>query len=167
MKAEKNIVVTVTYVLKEDNKDGRFIEEADKSYPFSFIFGTEGVLPDFEKNLVGKEVGHKFSFGIPVDKAYGEILPDWAEVEVPKEAFGFQDAEEEEAMLKEGHVLPMLMEDGTQLQGRIYEVKKKSVMMDFNHDLAGLDLYFEGEIIDLREATAEELDYNPDEEAEQ
>ena len=51
-------------------------------------------------------------------------------------------------------------QDGNPIEGRVLEIKDDTVMMDFNHPLAGQDIHFSGKIIDVRETTPEELEHN-------
>jgi FKBP-type peptidyl-prolyl cis-trans isomerase SlyD len=61
-------------------------------------------------------------------------------------------------MLVEGAAIPMRNSQGEQLNGIVVEVKDDKVVMDFNHPLAGDDLYFSGTVVNVREATPEELE---------
>ena len=71
---EKNRVVSLAYRLRRDNAEGEMIETVDSSQPFVFLFGAGGLLPEFESNLSGKDVGDSVDFGIEAANAYG--LPD-------------------------------------------------------------------------------------------
>ncbi len=51
-------------------------------------------------------------------------------------------------------------QDGNPVDGRVLEIKDATVIMDFNHPLAGQDIHFSGKILDVRDATAEELEHN-------
>ncbi|MEH0157166.1 FKBP-type peptidyl-prolyl cis-trans isomerase [Limibacter armeniacum] len=156
MKAEKDKVVVITYDLTEGNADGEMIQLVDSNEPFEFLFGHHNVLPQFEEELGGKEVGYKFSFGIKADDAYGEREAG-AVVELEKAVFNIEGEAMQEDLLQAGNVLPMVGPEGMPMDGVILEVKDTTVVMDFNHPLAGIDLHFEGEIIDIREATSEEI----------
>jgi len=159
MTIEKNKVVTVNYHLtgKLQDEPEELIEKTSTEEPFVFLYGAGGMLEDFEKNLSGKKAGDAFDFHIKADKAYGEHNGDYV-AEIPKQAFhveGKFDAER----VKEGEELPMLDSEGNQMQGMVVEVSDEHVVMDFNHPLAGYDLHFVGNIIEVRDATAEELDH--------
>jgi FKBP-type peptidyl-prolyl cis-trans isomerase SlyD len=60
-------------------------------------------------------------------------------------------------MFQVGAMIPMSDSEGNHMQGKIVEVDEENVKMDFNHPLAGTDLHFQGEILDIREATEDEL----------
>lgn len=164
MKAEKDHVVRVHYTLREGNAQGQLIEQTDKDDPFEFLVGHSVVLPRFEEAILGKTVGERFSVHIAAEDAYGPIIEEAKAMRVEKSAFGLSDPEEEEAMLQEGHILPMRDQEGNVWQGRIIEVHADYVIMDLNDELAGIDLYYEGEIADIRPATEEELSFGEEEE---
>ncbi len=156
MKIGKDKVVVMTYRLTAGSQDGDLIQETDVNHPFAFIFGLGSVLPDFEKHLEGKERGNGFGFGIPSERAYGAFIEE-AIVDVPQAAFAGAPAEQLAEFLKVGNTLPMKDENGELVEGLILEITDKYVKMDFNHPLAGVDLYFEGEVLEVRNATEEEL----------
>ncbi|GAA4820663.1 FKBP-type peptidyl-prolyl cis-trans isomerase [Algivirga pacifica] len=162
MKIEDNKVVSVLYTLYEDNEDGKLLEKTEESEPFMFIFGTGGVLPKFEQQLSGKQEGDSFAFFLKAKDAYGEVNPEMSNIEVDKSIFGLSDPEEMEAMFQVGHILPMIDQDGFRWDSRVVKVKKKTLIMDLNHEYAGLDLYFKGKVVGIREATDEELNYGED-----
>ncbi|ABG60666.1 FKBP-type peptidyl-prolyl cis-trans isomerase [Cytophaga hutchinsonii] len=153
----ENKVVRLTYELSEDSKKDEVIEKVDADQPATFLFGVGGLLPEFEENLFGLKQGDSFKFSIASENAYGPLDPN-ALVDIPKEAFTI-DGKLQEDMLQVGSILPMRDNEDNFLQGRIVELKDDAVIMDFNHPLAGKDLYFKGTIIDVREATAEEISH--------
>jgi FKBP-type peptidyl-prolyl cis-trans isomerase SlyD len=159
MTAENNKVVSVNYHLTGTINGGaeELIEQTSSDKPFVFLFGTGGILEDFEKNLGGKKTGDPFDFHIKAEKAYGTHNPDYV-AEIPKEAF-FVDGKFDSERVKPGAELPMLDSEGHQMHGLVVEVGDTNVTMDFNHPLAGYDLHFTGEIIEVRDATAEEMDH--------
>jgi FKBP-type peptidyl-prolyl cis-trans isomerase SlyD len=153
----ENKVVRLTYELSENSNKADVIEKVDVEQPFTFLFGVGGLLPEFEENLLGLKEGDSFDFSILTDNAYGPIDPN-AVVEIPKEAFSI-DGKLQEDILEIGGILPMRDNEGNFLQGKIVDLKDEIVLMDFNHPLAGKDLHFKGVIVDVREATAEELSH--------
>lgn len=62
-------------------------------------------------------------------------------------------------MLTVGNFVPMQDNEGNPLEGKIVEVNSEHVKMDFNHPLAGKTLHFTGKIVDLRDATEDELNH--------
>jgi FKBP-type peptidyl-prolyl cis-trans isomerase SlyD len=111
----------------------------------------------FEKELSGKKVGDKFDFHINAAEGYGEYNEEYV-AEIPKEAF-LVEGKFDDSQIKVGAEVPMMDAEGNQMYGLVLEVAEKHVAMDFNHPLAGHDLHFIGEVLEVREATAEELDH--------
>lgn len=154
MKIDVNKVVTLTYELKVENE---IVETIDPSKPFTFIYGTGNLLPKFEENIAGLVVGDEFMFDLKCDDAYGQASEDNV-VELPKNIFEVE-GEIDDNIVKEGSVVPMLDAEGRKHYGVIMEVQEGIVVMDFNHPMAGDDLSYTGKIIDIREATAEEMSH--------
>ncbi len=159
MTIENNKVVSVNYHLtgKIDAEPEELIEQTSIEKPFVFIFGTGGVLEDFEKNLIGKKAGDAFDFHIKTDKAYGAHNEEYV-AEIPKEAFHV-DGKFDDERVKVGEELPMLDSEGHQMHGLVEDITDEHVIMDFNHPLAGYDLHFSGSVLEVRDASAEELDH--------
>lgn len=155
MQIEKHKVVTLHYRLQEDNQEGELIETTFGSEPLVFLYGVGQMIPEFERQLSGKSAGEEFSFGIVADEAYGEADPE-AYVELPLSVFMI-DGELAEDMLEIGRRIPMSDEDGNQLVGTVLAVKEDAVLMDFNHPMAGQDLFFTGVIEEVRPATETEI----------
>ena len=156
MVIESNKVVTITYKLQESNKEGEIVQEVLEKEPFVFLFGTEQVLPGFESNLEGKTTGVDFSFEIKSDDSYGPIDEE-AIVTLPINIFMVEGKLAE--MVKIGEFLPMNDQEGHEMQGLVLEIGEETIKMDFNHPMAGLDLFFTGKVLDVREANPEELDH--------
>lgn len=157
MKVGKNKVIGMTYILSKDNVSGELVQEVSKDKPFVVLFGAGALLPKFEENLDGLSIGDTFSFTLTSDEGYGEKTPE-AIVDLDKKIFEF-DGKIDEDFLKVGANIPMQNEQGHPLTGLVLEVNEDTVKMDFNHPLAGQTLYFTGEVVEVREATAEELEH--------
>jgi len=153
----KNKVVSLTYELREDNVSGDIIEVVNADQPFVFLFGAGGLLPEFESNLEGKIVGSRFEFQILSANAYGEF-DDTAMEYVPKETFMI-DGQVAEDLLQTDKVINLRDQNGQLVRARVAEVGEAEVLLDFNHPLAGVNLFFSGEILDVREASKEELEH--------
>ena len=153
MKIGKESFVSITSKLTVDNE---VIENVTAERPLEFIFGAGLLLPAFEENLEGKEVGDKFSFTLTPENGYGVIHPE-AIVDLPRSIF-MVDGEIEEGLLTIGNQLPMADNQGNHMIGTIRNVVEDTVTMDFNHPLAGKTLNFEGEVQNVREVTAEDID---------
>ncbi|MDX5421649.1 MAG: peptidylprolyl isomerase [Hymenobacteraceae bacterium] len=159
MKVEKTKVVTLTYELRINDEQGEqsLIETANEEHPMVFIHGMSGLPEQFEDQLEGLNVGDTFDFKLQAEEGYGEYNPN-ALVDLPMDVFKIEGSVPEN-MLEEGNFIPMADSEGNQLQGRVVEVKEDTVKMDFNHPLAGKELYFKGKVEKVREATDEELDH--------
>ncbi len=155
MKITKNKVATLSYTLNVDGFEGRVIESIGKEEAVEFIFGTGIMLAAFENALEGMEKGAAFRFQIPAEKAYGRFNPN-AVVELPKDIF-LRDGVLNDEILFIGNEIPMMDRSGKRMNGIVKEVTETKVLMDFNHPMAGKDLYFTGLVSDVREATSEEL----------
>lgn len=154
---ENNKVVSLNYRLTDHNT-GEQIEETTEANPMVFLFGVGGVIPEFEENISGKKVGDTFEFVIIADNAYGQYS-DGQLAEIPKDVFFDEEGNFDEEYFIVGAVIPMSNSEGHQLRGKIVEINEETIRMDFNHPLAGTDLHFTGEIIDVREATEDELSH--------
>lgn len=135
--------VSFDYTLTDD--DGKVIDSSKGKQPMSYTHGKGEIIPGLEKELAGMPVGAEKKVTIKPEDAYGPINPQ-AFQEVPKEKLPPE-------ALKVGTVL---MAQGPQGQGmpvRVHEIKDKTVIMDFNHPLAGKTLSFDVKITDIRPTT--------------
>ena len=156
MKVENNKMVSLIYDLREGNAEGRLIEALDEKNPLSFIYGTDRLLPDFESNISLLSDGDQFSFEIKSEMAYGEKRDDMI-IDVPKSVFETEGVLNEE-ICQVGNEVPMMDHEGNPLNGIINEITDSSVRMDFNHPMAGIDLFFTGKVVAVRDATEDELE---------
>ena len=157
MTITKDKIVTLVYQLRVDDKNGNIIETVEKEKPFVFLCGADLMLPKFEENLSGMKAGDNFEFILKCEDAYG-LASEEAVMDLPKNIFDV-DGKTEDDLLTEGNVIPMKNDDGQKFNGVIVEVKDETVIMDFNHPLSGDDLHFTGNIIEVREATKEEIEH--------
>jgi FKBP-type peptidyl-prolyl cis-trans isomerase SlyD len=155
MKIGKNKMVSLTYDLHYDDAEGELIEQATTEKPLSFVYGAGLMLPKFEEHLEGYEVGNPFEISLQDVDAYGE-LDENAIVDLPKHIF-FIEGEFDEEIVSVGNTVPMMSTGGQRLNGLVLEITDDIVKMDFNHPLAGENLFFKGQITEVREATDEEI----------
>lgn len=148
MKIESGKTVHVHYTLHVESPTGEVVEETFGGEPMIFTYGEDQMLPKFEEALLGLSAGDKFKISIPCAEAYGQEEEDFY-MEFPKSEFIDESGEFDEDLFAEGEVVPMQTPDGHTVQGVISEVKLNSVIIDFNHPLAGEDLFFEGEIVEV------------------
>lgn len=157
MKIELNKVVSLTYTLTKDSHEGETVEVANKEKPLRFIFGQGAMLESFENNLKDLSQGDTFKFKLTASEAYGEYMQENV---FAYEKKNFEvDGKIDENIFKVGNVIPFQDKEGHQFNGTINEIKEDSVILDFNHPMAGQDLYFSGEILEIRDATESELDH--------
>ena len=154
MKIEKHTVASVTYALAVD---GEPIEKADEANPLTFLVGVGMMIPGFENQLLGKKVGDDYSITVSPEEGYGEADPQ-AIVDLSKDVFKV-DGQINEELLQLGNKVPMQDQSGNPLNGVIIDIADTTVKMDFNHEMAGKTLDFEGKILDIRAATAEEIEH--------
>jgi FKBP-type peptidyl-prolyl cis-trans isomerase SlyD len=153
MNIAKNNVVELSFKLFLDDFDGELIQEFTKDEPFKFIFGTGSLLESFEDNIKGMSPGDKFKFKLTAEEAYGEVDEE-AIIDLPHSFFNI-----DEDYIYIGSVLPFKDEEGNEIEGTIIDINDDAVTVDFNHPLAGEDLYIEGEVLSVRKATPDELNH--------
>lgn len=159
MQISKNKVVTVTYDLSANipGNNKQHIETADEKNALSFIFGSGMMIPGFEKGLEGKSKGDDFSFTLESADGYGDNDPA-AIIKLPIDIFKVEGTIDFK-ILKVGNILPLNDNEGNTLNGMVKGYDEETVTMDFNHPLAGQQLHFSGKVIEVREATSEELSH--------
>ena len=155
MKVENNKMVSLIYELRENNSNGRIIEVLDEARPLKFIYGTGRLLPVFESNISTLETGDSFRFTLNSELAYGDKREDMI-INVPVSVFETEGKINED-ICRVGNEVPMSDSEGNPLTGIINEITDTHVRMDFNHPMAGLDLFFSGRIVEVRDATENEL----------
>ena len=153
MTINKDKVVALEYTL---TVNGEVIESVKAEKPLRFIFGAGTLLPKFEENVLEKSVGDAFEFRLEAEEAYGEVNKEMI-VEIPKSAFEV-DGKFDSEMIAVGKVLPMMDGMGNRLNGTVAGLTESGVVMDFTHPLAGQALNFKGKVVEVREATQQELE---------
>lgn len=152
MKIGEKTFVALSYELKVD---GELVEKVTAEAPLQFVYGAGFLLPKFEAQLKGLGKGDSFAFRLASDDAYGPVMQE-AVVELPKEVF-MVDGQIEDGLLEIGNQLPMSDNQGNRLVGVVKAVDGDKVTMDFNHPMAGKDLEFSGTVVEVREATPEDM----------
>jgi len=157
MEISKNKVVELIYILHFDDFNDDIIEEVKTDSPFTFIYETGFMLEAFENNIKGLKKDDAFKFKIACNDAYGEVNEKNI-VDLPKNVFEV-DGKFNKEIIFAGAKVPMKDEQGNEFDGFIIDITKNTVIVDFNHPMAGEDLYFEGRVLNVREATKEELEH--------
>lgn len=156
MKIEKNKVVSLTYRLHENDKNGVICDEATESKPFIFLFGHNNLIEGFERNIDGLEVGNDFSFTLEPKEAYGEYVNEDV-LDLPINVF-MQDGKINTDLLQVDRMISMQDQEGRVFTGMVKAIETESVKIDFNHPMAGKTLFFIGKITDIRDAEEAEIE---------
>ena len=121
---------------------GETFDSSEGRAPLEFEVGSGAVIKGFDEGVTGMKVGEKKTINIPVEEAYGPKNPEMM-VEMPKDRFP------SEMEIEEG--MPLMMSDGSgqNFQVVVTEIKETSVILDANHPLAGEDLIFDIELVEI------------------
>ncbi len=149
MKISDDKVVLIHYTLK--NEKGEQLDSSIGEEPLGYIHGHKSIVPGLEAELDGREKGEKIAAVIPPEKAYGARDESLIE-NVPIDQF------DDASQLKPGTNLQVKSPEGIRIV-TVAEVLENVVRVDFNHPLADQTLHFDVEIVDVRDATAKELEH--------
>jgi FKBP-type peptidyl-prolyl cis-trans isomerase SlyD len=144
-----DMVVSLDFTLFVDGKE---MDSSKETGPIQFIQGYGNIITGLEKELYGMAVGDKKHLKIEAIQAYGEFDRE-AIVDIPRSEFPA------DIPLTLGTEIEIENQEGEHYTAIISEVLEDKVVLDFNHPLAGKDLVFDVKVIDIRAATAEELDH--------
>lgn len=146
-----DLVVSLAYSLRDS--EGDLIDSSGDDSPLEFIQGYGHILAGLEEELYGLAVGDEKDVVIEPDNAYGEYDADANQL-VPLDMFP-QDMD-----LEVGLPLELYDEDADEpVEAYVADIYDDSVLIDFNHPLAGETLHFHVKVLGIREATDEELDH--------
>lgn len=148
MRVANNCVVSIEFKLT--NTAGQMLGSATAAEPLEYLHGAVGILPTLERALTGKSPGDAFDVTIPPDQGFGERQPRLVEV-VPRSRWANPEK------LTVGASVDRVDESGGKQTFRIRALDAETVTVDGNHPLAGETLHFTGKVIDVRQATPEEL----------
>jgi len=154
MIVENEKVVSLTYRLTDHNTNEE-VELVNADRPLTFIFGQGSLLSSFENEVRGLSVGQGFDFILKSADAYGDSDEN-AIMDLPISIFS-PDGHTDDELLKPGNIIPMRDQSGRHFNGKVIAVTTTHVKMDFNHPMAGKDLHFNGQVIDIRDASEDEL----------
>jgi len=150
MALQEKKVVTFNYTLKDEN--GEVLDSTEKGGPFSFVTGNKQVLPRLEDALSSMIIGSKKNIKLAATDAYGEY-DEGAVQKVKRNLFP------EEAELEIGSSYFAHSPEGQHLQFIVTEIENDDITVNFNHPLAGKNLEFDVELMDVRDATPEEISH--------
>ncbi|SDY43062.1 FKBP-type peptidyl-prolyl cis-trans isomerase SlyD [Lysobacter sp. yr284] len=148
MKIEKDRVVRFHYTVAEQG--GEPVESSEDREPLAILIGHNNIIPGLEKAMDGREAGDKFEVDVPAAEAYGERQEGLTQ-RVPKKYF-------KDAKLVPGMQAVLPTNFGPRAV-TIQKVGMSVVDVDLNHPMAGKDLHFAIEIVEVREAAAEEVEH--------
>ncbi len=149
MKIADHHVVTLNYTLT--NNEGDIIDQAlDGS--FVYLHGASNIITGLEKELTGKTVGDQFAVKVSPEEGYGERNDALVE-EVPRDMF---PAEHE---IAPGMMFHAQGPQGQAITVTVLEANEQTVKIDANHALAGVELNFDVEVMEIREAEQVEIDH--------
>ncbi len=144
------MVVTVDYTLTLD--DGQVADTTQDGAPLTFLVGSDQLLPAFEGSLIGLVAGDEMQITLAPADGYGEYDEEAFE-EVPIDQFP-TDHE-----IEPGMAVGVQDSSGEMYQAHIEEINDDMVVLNYNHPLAGETLHFQIKVLDVRPATAEELEH--------
>ena len=152
----KNKVISVNYNLFRDTPEGEIIESTEGNEPLRFLSGMGHMIPEFEANIVNLNQGDEFSFSIMSENAYGTKREE-AIMDIPLNIF------QQEGKLVDGveenKIVPLQDQNGRTIPAKVVSINEETVTVDANHPLADQNLHFTGSVVEIRIATAQELDH--------
>lgn len=148
MKIEKDRAVRFHYTVGEVGQPAT--ESSQGGEPLAILIGHNNIIPGLENAMEGREAGETFSVDVPAAEAYGERREGLTQ-RIPKKHFG-------EQRLQPGMQVVLQTNFGPRAV-TIEKVGMSVVDVDLNHPMAGKDLHFDIEIVEVREASAEEIEH--------
>ena len=150
MKIAKDTVATLDYQLHLG--DGKIVDGSTPDDPLVYLHGHEEIVPGLENALEGKVAGDKLQVVVTPEDGYGDYDPEGVE-EVPRTDLP------DDLPIAVGEIITGTDEEGDEVEFLIKEVKKDTVVVDFNHPMAGKTLHFDVTVREVRAATEEELEH--------
>ncbi|MDX1903287.1 MAG: peptidylprolyl isomerase [Thermonemataceae bacterium] len=140
LKAENGFLVSVHYTGKLTS--GEVFDSSMGREPLEFTMGQGQMIPGFEEGILGMIVGETKSINVPCAKGYGEAVQEMV-LEVPKSQLP------EGMPIAVGTELAINLQNGGQIPAVMTFVGEETVTIDANHPLAGKDLIFEVEVMNI------------------
>lgn len=145
-----NLVVSMHYKLTDDA--GTVLDSSDGGDPLTYLHGARNIIPGLEKALTGKVQGDAVSVKVQPAEGYGEVSQELIQT-VDKGLFQGVDK------IEAGMTFQAQTPDGGVQHIVVKNVEGDNVTVDANHPLAGVVLNFDVNIVNVREATKEELEH--------
>ena len=149
MKITDKSIVSMHYKLTDDK--GILLDQSNET-PLTYMHGTGSLISGLEKELEGKSQGDKIQVTVGPDDAYGQIAPQLIQ-KLPLNIFEGVDK------VEVGMEFQATGADGNVMVVRVEGVQGEEVTINGNHPLAGKTLKFDVNILEVREATSEELEH--------
>ena len=149
MQITADMVVSIDYTLTDDQ--GTVIDSSEGRGPLAYLHGKNNIIPGLENALEGKSKGDSLQVKVSPEEGYGERSDELSQ-EIPKQMFEGNDE------IQVGMQFQTMTDSGPQVV-TVTKVEEETVTVDGNHPLAGENLNFDVTIVDIREASAEELDH--------
>lgn len=146
--------VEYAYKLYND-ADGQLLFETPANNPDMMVYGvSQEVVPGLVAAMRDLKAGDRFGVTLPPAAAFGDYNPeDVMELDINI----FKRDGELASEVKPGALIPMMTAEGYRIMGKVMEIGKDKVKMNFNHPFAGLTVRYDGEVVKVRPATPEEL----------
>lgn len=149
MQVANNTVVAIDYTLTDN--EGTVIDSSEGRDPLAYIQGTGQIIPGLEQAMEGRSAGERFQISINPDDAYGQRDEGLIQ-EVPMSAF------DDVGTPSEGQQFQAVAEGGSRII-TVMDVGEEQVTVDANHPLAGRELNFDVRVVNVRQASDEELEH--------
>lgn len=149
MQISDKMVVTIDYTLKDDN--GTVLDTSTEGN-FAYLHGANNIIPGLENALTGKSAGDEVDVSVSPAEGYGEHNETMIQA-VPRDMF---DSEQE---IQVGMQFHAESPEGEMIVVTVTDVEGDDVTVDGNHPLAGVNLNFGVKIVDIREASEEEIEH--------
>lgn len=138
-----------------DADNGEILFEVGTNAPDTMVYGvTEEIVPGLIAAMKDLKAGDKFAVTLPPEAAFGPRHEENV-MQLEKEIF-IRDGELVDEV-KEGATIPMMTQEGFRVLGTVLGIGDSHIKMDFNHPFAGRKVKYEGEVVDVRPATEDEL----------
>jgi len=149
IKVTDGLVVSMEYTLRVD---GKVVDSSAGGDPLEYLHGVGNIIPGLEREVDGMAVGESKNVTVSVEDGYGEVDEE-AFMEAPRSEFPT------DMPMNPGVEMELTGPEGQPMYARIESVEGETVLLNMNHPLAGKELHFDVKVVNLRDATDEEMDH--------